>query len=243
MPHGSPDWGWRGPKKTTYGLDDEGELAVRLGSPVLFDRRGDVVWMTDFRHGWGDCWGFGTAGYETRLLTGYYPRQGAYCVGLYLPVLVSGSVGIVKYLSYPVSSLVGLEATVDLPETVNYWGWHLLVRRGLTELRAYVHYNVVTDVLEYQTTAGAWVQFAAGLNLEALGLCAVTGKVVADIATEEYIRFILNEVEYPLTGAACYIQGAVQPRRFQAEVVAWNVDDDAMETHVDSVIVTQNEPA
>ena len=138
---------------------------------------------------------------------------------------------------------MGFEATVDLPETVNFWGWHILVRRGLTELRTYVHYDVGNDWLEYQTTAGAWVQFATNLNLEALGLCAVTGKVVSDIAAEEYIRFILNEVEYPLPGAACYIQGAVQPRRFQAEVVAWNVDDDAMEAHVDSVIVTQNEPA
>ena len=49
MPHGTPDWGLVGPKTTTYGMDDEGEAAVRLGSPHFFDRRGDVLLLTDFR--------------------------------------------------------------------------------------------------------------------------------------------------------------------------------------------------
>lgn len=31
MPHGTPDWGLVGPKTTTYGVDDLGEHAVRMG--------------------------------------------------------------------------------------------------------------------------------------------------------------------------------------------------------------------
>lgn len=243
MAHGLPDWGLRGPRRTTFGLDDLGELAVRLGSPDTWDRRGDVVWWTDFRYGWGDIPGFGTAGYGTHLMTGYYPRQGAYCLSLYLPALISGHSGIVKYLPYPVSSMVGVEATVSLPAAVAFWGWHILVRRGTTELRAYVHYDVVNDRLEYLDHLNVYQVFATNLNLAALGLCGVTGKLVADIANEQYVRFILNEVEYPLTGIACYTWGLVAARRFQGEIVAWNVDDDEMDAYVDCVIITQNEPA
>ncbi len=243
MAHGSPDWGWRGPKKTTYGLDDMGELAVRLESPNVFDRRGDTVWASDFREGRGDITAFGTAGSEARLLTGFYPRHGAYCVGLYLPDAVDGNVGLRKYLPYPVSSLVGVEATVNMPAALWTWGWHIRVRRGLTELQARVHYDAVAGTLEYQNALNVYVEFAAGLNLQVLNTCAVTGKMVVDIDAEEYVRFIFNEVEYPMTDLGCFAWNLVATRRFEAEMVAYNVDDDEMEAYIDCVIVTQNEPA
>ncbi len=51
MAHGTPDWWGTEPAATTYKVSDVGELAARLGSPNTYDRRGNVVWMTNFDHG------------------------------------------------------------------------------------------------------------------------------------------------------------------------------------------------
>lgn len=51
MPRGMPDWGEYSPQEVVSKLLDNAELAARLGSPVLFDRRGTVIFMDDFNCG------------------------------------------------------------------------------------------------------------------------------------------------------------------------------------------------
>jgi len=46
-----PDWQKYLPGSERYALSDLGELAVRLGSPVRYDRRGEVIWYDEFDHG------------------------------------------------------------------------------------------------------------------------------------------------------------------------------------------------
>jgi len=65
MAHGTPDWGVTASKKTIYSLHDMGELAVRLGSIVSFDRRGDVIFSDSFQNGLGKVYASGVgAGFE-----------------------------------------------------------------------------------------------------------------------------------------------------------------------------------
>ena len=51
MAHGARDFGIYAPKETIVTIEDLGELAVRLGSPVNYDRKGDVVWVDGFEDG------------------------------------------------------------------------------------------------------------------------------------------------------------------------------------------------
>ena len=53
MGHGYPDYGTQGPVSTVHSIQDLGELAVRLGSIVTFDRRGNVLWLDGFDSGIG----------------------------------------------------------------------------------------------------------------------------------------------------------------------------------------------
>ncbi|GAI90305.1 unnamed protein product, partial [marine sediment metagenome] len=107
MPHGTPDWGLVGPKDTVYGLDDLGEHAVRLGTPHLWDRRGDVIWMSDFREGLGDVGTFvGPGAGGSVVLHTEYARQGAYCVQLTTDK--DDEIAFLhKYLPFPVYSSEG----------------------------------------------------------------------------------------------------------------------------------------
>jgi hypothetical protein len=48
MPIGRPDWYLSGLSQNIASVNDTGELAVRLGSPVNFDRTGKVLYQTTF---------------------------------------------------------------------------------------------------------------------------------------------------------------------------------------------------
>lgn len=51
LPHDMPDmYPWL-PGSSRYPMVDAGEMAVRLGSPVLYDRRGETLWFDTFEHG------------------------------------------------------------------------------------------------------------------------------------------------------------------------------------------------
>lgn len=243
MAHGTPDWGLVGPKVTTYGLDDLGEHAVRLGSPVTFDRRGDVIWWTDFRHGLGDVVPFGTAGRQTILVTGEPTRQGAFCLDLYWPGGAAGYSGVRKYLPYPVASLLAIEATFRVDHYNDYWRLELYVQRGARQMQAGLRYDYANDLLEVQIGFGVWQPIASGMNPAKLMLPLVTAKLVVDVSSDLYVRAIFNDTEYSIPTIGCYERGHVSARYADCRVIAQNVDEDEMHGYCDSIIITQNEPA
>jgi len=51
MPHGAPDWSNVVKYEKVHRLDDMAELVARLGSLVIYDRRGDLVWCDSFEYG------------------------------------------------------------------------------------------------------------------------------------------------------------------------------------------------
>jgi hypothetical protein len=51
MPRGQPDWGEYSPQEEVSKSLDLAELAARLGSPVIYDRNGTVLFIDTFQYG------------------------------------------------------------------------------------------------------------------------------------------------------------------------------------------------
>ena len=51
MARGGPDYGASSARYTIFPVTDLGELAVRLGSPVAYDRQGNVIYTESFENG------------------------------------------------------------------------------------------------------------------------------------------------------------------------------------------------
>ena len=242
MPHGLPDWGLAGPKETTYGLDDLGEHAVRLGSPHLWDRRGDVLELTDFREGLG-CWEpwLGGVGAAVQLWTGH-SRTGAYSV-----LCITGSTagmfgGLVNHLPYPVLSRWGFEFSFSVGAATRFWEVGINWETPATIWHSEIRLNFLLGSLQYWN--GAWQTFApcgpliGGLNPRH------TFKFVVDatLAQPEYVRAILNDLTHPMAGMLVNNAGA---GGFPVLTVyvrhVTNVASND-EAYLDNLIVTQNEP-
>jgi len=242
MPHGTPDWGLVGPKKTVFGLDDLGEHAVRLGSPHLWDRRGDVLLAESFDDGMSavgtDVSGLGAA---VQSWTGM-SRQGAYSVKL-----VAGSdglqyAGLLIPLPYPVLSGVGLEFTFSIEPRTEFWRWRMWWDDGARRNVANVRYDFVNSLLEYYGPDPGYHTFATGVATLSNGLLANVGKLVVDFTQRRYRRFIFNDTEYDLRAHGVRSTLLVATTYLEATIHHIGAAGFNAEGYVDNVILTQNEP-
>ena len=242
MAHGTPDWGLVGPKSITYGLDDLGEAVVRLGSPQLWDRRGDVLALTDFREGLGHFYtDVSGVGAEVLLCTGH-SRSGAYSVCLRAGSGVGRYALIHAALPFQDPSCVGMEfsfSVANWTESVRaYVEWY----DGTNRHYAWALYDHVLSQLAYQVHGVGWVVAQAGVALHQCTRPEHTFKLVVDMSLGEYLRFLVDELAPNVRGAVVpWLASAVEPYWYFAiwhtGAAGWNPD-----VYIDNVIITQNEP-
>lgn len=242
MPHGKPDWGVDWSPRTIWGLEDLGEHAVRLGSPHLWDRQGDVIFLTEFTEGLGSVRGFlgGGAGGAICLHAGYN-RQGAYCVKLTTDD-DDLDAAILKHLPYPIFSRIGIEITFGFGTYTDYvqvWG-DLLDATGnwLPEVR----WDPNVGTLQCRTGLAAW--YTMGTQQAYVSDCCSNSlKMVFDASQGMYVRVVANDVPYVLTNQPIYRDLlTVGITHFVARVGHHADPGRNAVAYMDSFIVTQNEP-
>jgi hypothetical protein len=114
MAHGRPDFNLTAGVRTTYRWSDFDELAARLGSPVSYDRRGDVIFIESFEHGDGMItWATGGAG-STAGLSLARARTGHFSAALYTPSVANAYAHLTRRGVYPAVSPLGAEISFTL---------------------------------------------------------------------------------------------------------------------------------
>ena len=242
MAHGTPDWGLVGPKRTVFGLDDVGEAAVRLGSPHLWDRRGDSIIIDNFGEGLGmtrpETHGLG-ASVDLR---GGHAFHGAFCAQL-----TAGSTGIRQanlryYHGLPLAGPIGLEFSFTLHADVSTLSWEMHWHLGTEILQCEVAYNHVANTLEWEGPGSVMHVFVAGVNIDVGDRLWNTGKLVGDFETRQYVRFLLNGNVYDLSGNALNVVAGGTNPHLGVFVENYATPGNNPVVLVDRVILTQNEP-
>ena len=249
MAHGTPDWGLVGPKRTTYGLDDMGELAVRLGSPSTWDRRGDVLYWSDFRNGVEamETYYSGLPGLVN--LVTEHARQGAYSVRLEMDDILLREAGLMLSLPLPVDSGVGIEFSFSNDNAAVYWEAWLEWATMTDSWRARVQFDNTlfpNGRLRYYDDTGNYEVFAEGIVLNAYAQPGHVLKMVVDMGatpTPQYVRAILNEVQYDLRGIGMWRSGAGGAVNMVARCLLRTGEAVIHFGYLDCVMITENEPA
>ena len=242
MAHGTPDWGLVGPKSITYGLDDLGEAAVRMGSPHLWDRRGDVLYCTDFREGLGImAYSLAGTGAGVLLVTGH-SRHGAYCVNLRAGSDDGLGASIFCELPFQDPSCVGLEFsfsldgdTHEMQARVSWWDGAMSHHAGLA-------YDYLAQELRYLNVGAGWTVLAAGLPRHICTHPEHTAKLVVDMELGEYVRLLLDELAYDLRGIPVGAGFLAFPPYWHFSIAHYGVALQNPDSYIDDVIITQNEP-
>jgi len=218
------------------------ELAARLGSVVLYEKRGQVFLADSFEHGLA-VWK--TDKPETLSLISVSPAS-AFSAG-YSIKMTSAAAGDHFLSLYWVSGLcptttVGAEVTfapatefVDISIRLNYFSGTHLYQAWLQYDHANNDLEIVKQNLGYQWIADKKAIISAGKGFNRM-------KIVADLATERYVRCFFNDTEHNLL--AYDMRVIEDPLAPQVQLYIWLTGraGNADIVYIDSVIFTTAEP-
>jgi len=219
------------------------ELAVRLGSAVAYDRRGQVVFLEDFEHGYS-LWTWAKSGNlaacaldPTSSLSGGYSVKltgGNHNVRFSLIGMTRGVAPMGR---------VGLEFSIAFGSGVNYVSGSLSMHDGTDAYRAQIRYEWVGMDVDVYDDGGDWTWVAGVANPGVVGNEYNTFKFVIDQATRKYVRALFNDIEVHPTTTSYYRTGPTNSTHITVQIAVYSRDGNNDVVYVDNVVVTLAEPA
>lgn len=239
MPHGTGDWADLIARSTVFGGIDLGELAVRLGSNNFWDRRGNVIFYDDFESGIDRVEaGLGLDG--SIEWSSEHSLSGGYSAKLSTSKALLGYAWIAKWLPCPPKSALGSEVAICTGEDIVFFKWSIWYRDGTNLSDFRVRYTLATEILEYWD--GGWTPFAEDVKFYKNEYLFHIAKLVADVETGKYVRFIFDNVTYDMSKYSGEVGLDPTSPYLVVEVLGSGDSDDNYVWWADDLIITQNEP-
>lgn len=242
MPHGTPDWWGVEPSSTIHQVQDAGELAVRVGSIVSYDRRGNVIFLDDFEDGLAR-WGTATSGLGAGVtLSADAARSRAYSVKLTGGSDDSRFARLSQVRPIPVEGKIGVEVSFTNKSDLSTFEIHVAIDDRTNIHRARVRFDEQADDFEYYDSAGVWQDIDADKPCYNLMYTFHTMKLVFDLSTDKYIRAMLNDEEYDLSAHSMQTAASGGLEQMATYIYVYSTVGNNTVSYVDDVIFTQNEP-
>lgn len=237
-----PDGGFSSGGQVFPLAGDLGELAARLGSVVTHNREGNIVFIETFESGLSP-WNLTASGTgaEVKISNANYRSSGYACL------MIGGSDGsrvaqIARRFPYPEVSLYGLETSALLDGNLQYLIVTLELRDGTTAYQFQITYSPSEEEIFVTIPGGVSVSIASDVNLDTGYGLFHTFKLVTDFANDEYLRLIVNEVEYDLSDYSSYSFAQATNPHLWVTVTVYSNPGTNTNIHIDDVVVTRNEP-
>jgi len=241
MPHGTPDWGLVGPKTTVYGLDDMGEAVVRLGSPNVWDRRGDVIEMVMFDRGLEGLQVIPGLGATYDLYSGN-ARHGALSLRTTTAAIAGSQVHWYEYVPVSIVGAFGVELSFAMDTQSTYMYVDLLALSTTISLEGGVKIDFSTADISYLSSVGVWTIFANVGGVIASMHHWHTIKLVIDAISGRYVRLILDDQTWNLTAYNLRVVPGTQLGYVRVDVRTLGSGAAVEHNWYDGLIITQNEP-
>jgi len=241
MVHTLPDGTTKYRMVKVFGSLDTGELAARLGSLSVFDRRGDIVWYDDFESATLD-WFKKTAGTGAAAelnVTSHF--MGSQSLRLTTGNAIGNYIEVQKQFRMPSDYKIGFEAMIDFYEVNETLDFDITLFDGTKKYEAGISFDNSDNSIKYNNSAG---------NRVALGTMKWSGvgnrhwipvKLVVDFENKYYVRAIVGEQEFPMSTYAIYSDTDNTVKGFRIILKAYTLVDYNKVINVDNVILTQNE--
>jgi len=242
MPHGLPDWGLVGPRISTYGLDDLGEAVARLGSPVVLDRRGDVILMDDFSRGLNAA-RYSPVGIESSYGLVTYPvRSGPYSVRLTTGSDFGDSVLAEWSIAPSIANTFGFELWFTMATHVELYTVLLCHYDGALSHFGAIRLEVDPFQAYYIDSAGVYQPFDISPDPILWIHSFHVLKLAIDITADRYVRVIFDGNTYDLSDYAIRVLPDVRSPYVYATFRAGGDSEEVADTYLDRIIITQSEP-
>ena len=230
------------PDSGRYPMRDSGELAARLNSPVVFDRRGEVIYVDDMSHGIGRYAILTSgAGAGARVVAASSLNSG-YAIRLTGGSNLDEYANILKYLGVADVNKWGLEVAVSFIDAFASFRASLYYYTGATAYHMGVIIDDAADEILIDTEGAGYTKIADLPASVLAGGLFHNIKIVGNMETGYFERLIFNYVEYDLTAyqIETYNVPTIQSQMVQLQLTSNTGDND--ECDIGRIIVTSSEP-
>jgi len=238
--HGMPDWGHLR-KKTVYALSDMSELAVRLGSVVEYDRRGDVFYISNFNEGLGVWLGAGNVPGRIEFNQDY-SKSGGISLKVFTTKTVANVWGLQAFLVPNHVTVLGLETSFTFNSDMGNIIFRIQVEDDTDIYYYWVKLDTVNKKIYTADSSSTWVEFQTGVSLMAGINVWHTLKLVIDAESKTFQRLLLDRFEYDLTAIAPYSTAIGANNQVYYGLDFYPKSTTQAEAFIDNIILTQNEP-
>jgi hypothetical protein len=230
------------PDSGRYPMRDVGELAARLRSPVVFDRRGEVIFLDDMRYGLAPYTVLTSgAGAGAKVIAS------AVFSGPYAIRLTGGSdsdqyANLTKFLGIADINKWGLEVGVAFNDAFDSFRATLRYYTGSTLYSMSFNLDNANGDLEIDEEGAGYTKIADLPASLLQGGMFHNIKIVGDMSTGYFTRLIFNYTEYDIseyqieTAASATLESQVM----QLQLTSNTGDNDTCD--IGRVVVTSGEP-
>ena len=228
-----------------YTSTDLAELAARLGSPNVYDRRGNVIFIDNFENGIGSyTYALGAGPGSKREWSSEVSRSGGFSLKLW------GGVGTASSFTRSWATMdVGQNTGVEMglacpapPYTPLYLRIYITYNDSVLTHVAGAQFNNLIGSVSYLNDAGGWTETIRGLFLTWVPGTFSNLKLVVDLASDRYLRCMINQAEFDMSMLSSYKRALVSlpfaSSKFEMESAP------AVNSYCwgDDIIITQDEP-
>lgn len=200
MARGQSDYGKYAPTEALSGMADLAELAVRLGSYVIFDRRGKVIDYDNFQ-GVAQAWTTvkGILSDATAIFDILNPGIGDQCIKLNIPAEGDSPIALLRGIAPLPSERIGVEVAFAEPDLTGTLSISLRKYDGEAREEANLYINFATNTL-YSGAGIAPDDFVMVVApFHQVRRIYHPLKFVVDFETGKFVRLIFRATEYDLS--------------------------------------------
>ncbi|MBA7568659.1 hypothetical protein ES708_10393 [subsurface metagenome] len=255
--------GWTGTAYQTLGADAEGnitallkdntdqwgkkisvgiaELAARLGSPISWDRRGQVVQIITFENGFGNVYHSGAFEGGGVFLCPTTFMTGGYSAKLDTGTAITTYADLYAFGDFPPSTRLGFEwvfSAEGSPSEVTLFG---KIWDGADEHKAHVNIDGTTNKIQVWKKGGGYhdvADFEFTLDERAF----ISIKAVIDIGTEHWVRLMVRGEAHDLSAVETAKETLVTYPYVECGMKVVEKTAAQQLVYLDRMVVTTNEP-
>lgn len=242
MVHGAPDWYGISPKGQTYVLQDDAELAARLGAPNKWERRGDTIWFDTFESGLGTIQVTGAGAALEHYLSTDDPFQGGNVLCVEAGNVAGNHTDCTWFFPVPVLGVWGFAGWVSFNAALDHIDWSIRYADGTNWHEATIRYDHPAQELSILVDGTVWEVLDADIVLNAASHHYHLIKLVVDFDGGTYNRLIVDNHTYVLSDYIFDTLAIVVVPRVALRAEVYNIDGAVASVNLDSLIWTINEP-
>jgi hypothetical protein len=182
----SPDYSKYLPNSTRFSLDDMGELAVRLGSHIIYDRRGEVVFIDDFSKGLLEYHKVISGLNSKVILSPSNLSRSGFSASLYPGTTLAKQAILSTTLGMFLSSRFGIEVKFSLPEGFDNFRFGMTIIKNSKYYQSSLYCTASQGKISILNSAGALTNIDSGYSFGADEIQYYTAKFVIDTSRDQY---------------------------------------------------------